>query len=158
MVGIILIIIAIIVLAWAIRREIVKGYSSISFREAMDLTELPVITMNSNGIKINMLLDTGSNSSYIGASVIEKLNYTEVEGTNTTYGFGGAITNSKCCSLKLGYKKLEFEDDFIIMDSDSVFDAIKSTYGVQVHGIIGSRFFEKYSYAIDFKDFIAYIR
>ena len=37
-----------------------KKNSEISFREAMDLAELPVITFYNGDRKINFLLDTGS--------------------------------------------------------------------------------------------------
>ena len=43
----------------------------ISFKEAIDLTELPVVTFISKGRKLNFLLDTGANNSILNASVAE---------------------------------------------------------------------------------------
>ena len=60
--------------------------------------------------------------------------------------------------MEIKYKKLTFEDTFIIMQSDDVFTAIKQECGVQVHGILGSKFFDRYSYVIDFSDLTAYIK
>ena len=157
-IGIILIIIALTIISIAIKRHIVKGHSTVSFQEAMDLVELPIITVQNNNTKINLLLDTGSNSSYISPNILKDLNYDEIELSNTTIGFGGGTTHTRGCNMEIKYKKLIFEDTFIIMQSDDVFAAIKQECGVQVHGILGSKFFDRYSYVIDFKDLIAYIK
>lgn len=157
-IGIVLIIIALTIISIAIKRHIVKGHSTVSFQEAMDLVELPIITVQNNNTKINLLLDTGSNSSYISPSVLNGLKYDELEISNTTVGFGGGATHTRGCNMEIKYKKLSFEDTFIIMQSDDVFSAIKQECGVQVHGILGSKFFDRYSYVIDFKDLIAYIK
>lgn len=157
-IGIVLIITALIIISIAVKRHIVKGHSTVSFAEAMDLVDLPIITVQNNNTKINLLLDTGSNSSYISPGVLNSLKYDEIDLTNTTIGFGGSSTHSKGCNMKIKYKKLTFEDTFIIMQSDDVFTAIKQECGVQVHGILGSKFFDRYSYVIDFSDLTAYIK
>lgn len=157
-IGIILIIIALIIISIAIKRHIVKGHSTVSFQEAMNLVELPIITVQNNNTKINLLLDTGSNSSYISPSILKDLKHNELEISNTTVGFGGGATHTKGCNMEIKYKKLTFEDTFIVMQSDDVFTAIKQECGVQVHGILGSKFFDRYSYVIDFGELIAYIK
>lgn len=157
-IGIVLIIIVLIIISIAVKRHIVKGHSTVSFAEAMDLVDLPIITVQNNNTKINLLLDTGSNSSYISPGVLNSLKYDEIDLTNTTVGFGGSSIHSKGCNMKIKYKKLTFEDTFIIMQSDDVFTAIKQECGVQVHGILGSKFFDRYSYVIDFSDLTAYIK
>ena len=48
-----------------------KNNSKISFKEAMDLAELPVVTFYNGDVKLNFLLDTGSNISYINKSIVE---------------------------------------------------------------------------------------
>lgn len=157
-IGILLIIIAIIIISIAIKRQIVKGHSTVSFQEAMDLVELPIITIQNNNTKLNLLLDTGSNSSYISPNALEGLKYEEIKISNTTIGFRGEATHTRGCNMEIKYKKLSFIDTFIIMESDDVFTALKQEYGVQVHGILGSKFFDRYSYVIDFGELIAYVK
>lgn len=157
-IGILLIVIAIIIISIAVKRQIVKGHSTVSFQEAMDLVELPIITVQNNNTKLNLLLDTGSNSSYISPSVLKDLKYDEIEISNTTIGFGGEATHTRGCNMEIKYKKLSFIDTFIILDSDDIFTALKQGYGVQVHGILGSKFFDRYSYVIDFGELIAYVK
>lgn len=157
-IGIVLIIIALIIITIAVKRHVVRGHSTVSFAEAMDLVDLPIITVQNNNTKINLLLDTGSNSSYISPSILKDLKYDEIELTNTTIGVGGGESHTRGCDMEIKYKKLSFRDTFLIMESDGVFTALKQGYGVQVHGILGSRFFDRYSYVIDFGELIAYIK
>lgn len=157
-IGILLIVIAIIIISIAVKRQIVKGHSTVSFQEAMDLVELPIITVQNNNTKLNLLLDTGSNASYISPSVLKDLKYDEIEISNTTIGFGGEATHTRGCNIEIKYKKLSFTDTFIVLDSDDIFTALKQGYGVQVHGILGSKFFDRYSYVIDFGELIAYVK
>ena len=55
-------------------------------------------------------------------------------------------------------KDNSFEDTFTILNMDSAFRQVKEDSGVQLHGILGSLFFQKYKYVIDFKSLVAYIR
>ena len=46
-------------------RNKVKEQTKISFKEGLDLTELPIVTFNQGDVKLHFLLDTGSNISFI---------------------------------------------------------------------------------------------
>lgn len=52
---------------------------NMSFKEAMDLVELPVVTFFNGDKKLNFLLDTGSNISQINSSILPLLDYKKVE-------------------------------------------------------------------------------
>lgn len=135
-----------------------KKSSEISFREAMDLAELPVITFYNGDKKINFLLDTGSNISYLNESIVSSL-VTESTGEESNIiGIEGNKVNCKICKMIIRRKNQKFEEEFSIADLDKAFSIVKKESGVQIHGILGSRFFEKYKYVLDFKDYIAYVR
>lgn len=132
--------------------------TKISFKEAMELTELPVITFYNNDQKVNFLLDTGSNDSHITKSALSKLEY-KLSGTSksvTTMGM--SEIDNPCCIMAVSNKNHEFESDFIISDLDDAFNIIKKESGVQIHGILGSKFFQKYKYVLDFEELIAYLK
>ena len=57
-----------------IRDELKKGKTKISFKESLDLVELPVITFMNNNKKLNLLIDSGSDISYLCSKVISELN------------------------------------------------------------------------------------
>lgn len=135
-----------------------KKNSEISFREAMDLVELPVITFYNGDRKINFLLDTGSNISYLNKSVVSSLVVESTGEESNIIGIEGNKVNCKICKMIIRRKNQEFEEEFSIADLDKAFRTVREESGVQIHGILGSRFFEKYKYVLDFKDYIAYVR
>lgn len=135
-----------------------RNNSKISFKESMDLTELPVATFNCNRKKLNFLLDTGSNLSYINSSVLPLLDHEIIDGESSVIGFEGNEVSTDSCRITVTYKRKRFEEEFNIADLDAAFKVIKQESGVQLHGILGSRFFEKYKYIIDFKNLIAYMK
>lgn len=135
-----------------------KKNSRISFKEAMDLVELPVVTFYNGDKKLNFLLDTGSNVSYINSSVVPALDYQEVDKEMDVIGIEGNKVSSKFCKMTVAYKSQKFEEEFSITDLDEAFAVVKQESGVQIHGILGSKFFERYKYILDFKELIAYIK
>lgn len=153
---IILIITAVIITG--ILAGIKKKNSEISFREAMDLAELPVITFYNGDRKINFLLDTGSNISYLNKSIVSSLVVESTGEESNIIGIEGNKVNCKICKMIIKRKNQEFEEEFSIADLNKAFRIVKEESGVQIHGILGSRFFEKYKYVLDFKDYIAYVR
>lgn len=136
-----------------------NGEPHMSFKESMDLVELPIITFYNNGKKLNFLLDTGANNSIINKSVIKDLDYKECTENLDTFGIDGEVKPSMpTCTMEVKYKDNSFEDTFTILNMDSAFRQVKEDSGVQLHGILGSLFFQKYEYVIDFKSLVAYIR
>ena len=133
--------------------------NSISFKESLDLAELPIITFYCNDVKLNFLLDTGSNLSHINKSVLPSIgNNVLKESSVSVVGINGNPVKSGLCELTVKYKNLHFTEEFVVSDLDSVFSQVKQNTGVQIHGILGSKFFETYKYVIDFKDLTAYIK
>lgn len=135
-----------------------KNNSKISFKEAMDLVELPVVTFYNGDKKLNFLLDTGSNVSYINSSIISLLDHEKTDKEMNTIGIEGNKVSNQFCKMSVTYKNQVFEEEFSIADLDEAFSVVKQESGVQIHGILGSKFFERYKYVLDFKELIAYIK
>jgi len=127
-----------------------------SFKEALDLVELPIVTFVNKGTKLNFLLDTGSSQSLINESMLFSLETKRIEDTMFIVGTDGNKISSNLCTMKVGYKDQEFEHNFAIKDLDEAFGVVKQESGVQIHGILGSDFLQKYKYVLDFKELIAY--
>lgn len=143
----------------SVRKYKINNKNKISFKESMDLTELPIVTFYSKDFKLNLLLDTGSNASYINKSLLPKIDYDPVLGKETDYmGADGNKILCKCCNINIIYKDKEYNEEFNIVDLDNAFSTIKKESGVQIHGILGNKFFEKYKYVIDFSELVAYMK
>lgn len=159
--GIVGVVILVLVIAFIINTvdDIRKrNNSKISFKEAMDLVELPVVTFYNGDTKLNFLLDTGSNVSYINSSIIPLLVHEKTDKEMNTIGIEGNKVSNQFCKMSVTYKNQVFEEEFSIADLDEAFGIVKQESGVQIHGILGSKFFERYKYVLDFKELTAYIK
>ena len=135
-----------------------RNNSKVSFKEAMDLVELPVVTFYNGDTKLNFLLDTGSNVSYINSSIIPLLVHEKTDKEMNTIGIEGNKVSNQFCKMSVTYKNQVFEEEFSIADLDEAFGVVKQESGVQIHGIVGSKFFDRYKYVLDFKELTAYIK
>ena len=132
------------------------SYDSMSFRETMDLTGLPIVTFKQGENKFNFVLDTGAFSSIIDLRVLDKLQYTELEGKSVGYGVDGVEHHMDRVGIVLTYKDKDYSDAFRVLDMSASFDALKRDYGVTVHGLLSSAFFERYKYVLNYNELVAY--
>lgn len=130
--------------------------NAMSFQNSMDLAELPVVTFYQGDKKINFLLDTGANNCVIDSSFLSQLKYQELDTKTNFSGIEGNSKSAKVCLINMSYKDNNYEFPYVIQDLHKVFGDIKKTTGVTVHGLLGSSFFNKFDYVLDFKELIAY--
>lgn len=157
-IGVVILVLVVAFIANTIDDMRKRNNSKISFKEAMDLVELPVVTFYNGDKKLNFLLDTGSNVSYINSSIIPLLDHEKTDKEMNTIGIEGNKVSNQFCKMSVTYKNQVFEEEFSTADLDEAFSVVKQESGVQIHGILGSKFFERYKYVLDFKELIAYIR
>lgn len=127
-----------------------------SFKEALDLIELPVVTFYQGDKKLNFILDTGCTMNIIEEKVVKQLQSTESDVKTVMTGIGCVEQKLDTVKLKIQYKDNDFNDLFQVRDMKDTFTMIKQNYGVTLHGLIGSGFMQKYKYVLDFKEMIAY--
>lgn len=138
------------------RRKIDPKVGRISFRESMDLVELPIITFMNNGKKLNFLLDTGASYSSLNEAALEGLSYISTEESGGHFGIDGTIKQAGYVKMSVDYKNQSYEDEFQVVDLSIAFGNIKQDFGVTLHGILGNTFFQKYKYVLDFSELAAY--
>lgn len=137
--------------------KIVKSNKSkVSFKEAVDLTGLPIVTFKQGVFKFNLLIDTGSTKSVINTINMEVLEHTKRNEEGTIYGMDGIVSKVEYVEIPFSLNGIKYEEVFQSVDMTAAFNSLKQETGVTIHGILGNTFFEKYGYVIDFKDFIAY--
>ena len=147
----------ILVMEWYhLYRNKQKEKTKISFKEGLDLTELPIVTFYQNGKKLHFLLDTGSNISYINKEVLNSIEAEDLNALSNTFGVEGNGVETHHYMIEVGYKNQKFKEEFGAVDLSSAFGAIEKESGIKLHGIIGNQFFEKYKYILDFRELIAY--
>lgn len=138
-----------------------KKYSTMSFRESLDLVDVPIVTFYEGDSKLNFLLDTGSTCSYISSEASKILKQSPVKTgiSSTVTAIGKSLEEVQTIEAMLKYKDNLYPQDLIVSKNlDQSFKEMRKDYGVQLHGILGSNFFNTYNYVLDFKDMIAYVR
>lgn len=128
----------------------------ISFRESMDLTDLPIVTFYQGNNRFNFLLDTGANLSVINSSALSNFQYKEVKGTGNIVGVEGIKKEVSYVNIDLNYKDTKYNEQFQVLDMQDAIDHVKSESGVNMVGILGNNFFRRYKYILDFNELIAY--
>lgn len=144
------------IIYWIVRDTNKSIDSYMSFRESMDLAEMPIVTFYQGDKKINFLLDTGSNHSLINAYCGIDLDFEATSMKSDICGINGEKIESKCAKIKFTYKNFTFDYVFHVCDLNGAFASIKEDCGVNVHGILGNQFFKDYSYILDFDKLVAY--
>lgn len=135
-----------------------KNTMQVSFKESLDLCELPVITFTVNDKKINLLLDSGSSVSIINSNELGNYSHTKLNYVGINYGVEGDKQATDYVKLDMEYKGIKFEEEFQSFDMSTAFNNIKSESGVTIHGILGSNFFTRYKYILDFENLVAVMK
>lgn len=141
---------------WAYCTSKKDKYDYLSFRESLDLTGLPIITFHQDKVKLNFMLDTGSNKNIIDKSIVSKIENIPIKGKTSIMGFNGqkeVATNTK---IEMSHKNKILESNFQVLDMSVPFGEIKKEFGVTIHGILGNTFMQKYKYILDFDEMVAY--
>lgn len=154
---IVLLCLIIIGITWRyfLKKEAVKN-TALSFKEAMDLTNLPVVTFYHGRQKLNMLLDTGSTDNIISKEYLDKIYFTSTGEKRPLFGKEGNIVYDDVVSTTLSYSGLHFTIPVVAADMAEAFSIIKNESGVTIHGILGSNFFTRYRYVLDFDKLMFY--
>lgn len=136
-------------------RNFIKS-SRFSFRETMDLCNLPVITFVVNNRKLNFILDTGADHSVINKSIADEISLDKLDKKGKAYGMEGNYKPIEYANVVFEYNGHKYPDTVLIVDMNNAFSNLKNKYGVNIHGLLGNGFFRKYEYMLDFQKLIAY--
>lgn len=152
-ISILLIVIVVFLLGYTTWKEIRKNHRTvIPFKEAVDLIGLPVVTFMNDNKKLHFLLDTGSDDSFMDIESIEGLSVvSKAKGKGAIITGNGEINSLGSITCFITYKGISFLNTFMIGHFKETFEAAARDKGVTIHGILGSRFFKKYKYKLDFE-------
>ena len=151
-----ILVIALTISVYVNRKNRIRHSTKMSFKESLDLTDLPIVTFTIGDKKCNFLLDTGASESVINESCLKTYPYMTVNGSGTLTGLDGIKRKTNYVRMDLTYKGKDYSEIFTVTDMDKVFNTIKTETGVTLNGILGNSFMQTYRYIIDFKELAAY--
>lgn len=139
-------------------KKLLGETTPMSFKESMDFFNLPVVTFYQNDKKFNFLLDTGSNDCIIDSNILKEIEHEKIDEKVKLSGLEGINHTVNLCKITMSYKNTDYPFVYLIQDLSEVFGSIKEETGLTLHGLLGSKFFNKYNYVLDFADLIAYTK
>lgn len=146
----IIVIIASIIANIIIDRLNERGDST-SMASYIECLKTPIITVHNNNKILNFIVDTGANYSLITKTGLQNLKYTVSEKTGTMYGITGETTEVSYINMPFTFNKKKLEETFQVAEI-SALESFKKTYGIEVAGILGNTFLQKYKFIIDYKN------
>ena len=135
---------------------------TVPFDGSVDLTGMPIITMNSNNHVLYMLLDSGCSMNAIDKSIVTHIDSAMVKNNEkkVAIAMNGTIVYDKMSKVTLSCCNKYFSDYFVITDFSIVNKKLEERYGkkFKIDGILGVSFFNKYKYILDFNKNFLYIK
>lgn len=126
--------------------------------EFLKKVEIPVIPIYINGNEYLVMLDTGSDASYLDSEALNNvpkllLGYQEeiVGGTAIKESGSNVYEVEFACGDK------EFKEIFTENDFSHIFSFLEQTTGVRLSGILGTRFLMKHKCILDFDQLVFYL-
>lgn len=131
----------------------------IPFKESVELVGVPVVTFYCGKKKLHFILDSGATGNVIDSKVLKSLGtdyYSNTGMATEHFGSEGNVVLSDIAAIKFSYSGLSFDELFTVVDMSKAFEEAKKESGVTIHGLLGSSFFKKYNYILDFDKMIFY--
>ena len=137
--------------------KIRKQKDNFSFRNAFKLTGLPILVFEQEDTDLIFILDTGSSVCVLDEASIPKLKGFEyLDREDNLVDVNGGKVKRRYGTFKFKCDNIDFENEFLVSDLTNIRKSVKEDSGVSIDGIVGSDFFSKYQYIIDFDKYIAY--
>lgn len=141
----------------------------ISFRKEYEITNMPIITLKMYDNYYKFILDTGADFNALDSSALDrivsennlKLNKDDLKqgddvvGGDTVVGVGGVQTGIKDVQLPFECDDSEFEEIFSVVSIGAPLSAYEK-HGIKLCGVIGSPFFEKNKWVLDFDELVVW--
>lgn len=139
--------------------ENTKEWEFFSFEDYFERTKTPMIIVHLYGKKCRFLLDSGAHQNCLDIQFLytikDKLKgKTIAEGDKIQVG-NGAIMDSYGMQVRFNIRNMEFNEDFLVSDLKGLRE-FSNREGLNVTGILGSKFFDKHKWKIDFDKYIVW--
>ena len=139
--------------------ENTKEWEFFSFEDYFERTKTPMIIVHLYGKKCRFLLDSGAHQNCLDIQFLytikDKLKgKTIAEGDKIQVG-NGAIMDSYGMQVRFNIRNMEFNEDFLVSDLKGLRE-FSNREGLNVTGILGSEFFDKHKWKIDFDKYIVW--
>ena len=128
----------------------------VSFKKYTNVFEVPLIKMKINGKLQYFIIDSGAENNVLTNATFKSLNpqsYTKLDIEDSIVTASGTTDKVPFIEMDLSYKKEVYNDVvFVVSDLTEAINYIKNKTNITIAGLLGSHFFHKYRWAIDFDE------
>lgn len=137
-------------LAYNIMMYLKHHRKHISFQDTFSNTSLPIIPIQINGHTCNMIVDSGSTTSYLDLGLAHNLKMHMTKINIQTVYMNGRRSSSKMTDTNFECAGDKMHGVFLLNNLQNTFKTIAQDTGVEVHGILGSDFMEQHGWVVDY--------
>lgn len=117
--------------------------------QSWEKVDMPYITLDICGHKLNMITDSAASVSVIRKDVLDKLQWEPSSRKISLAALTNDSMNTEVIVVPVVIKGKETKHDFVVYDNKDI-AGFKSKYGVSIHGILGVEFFKKTGGIVNF--------
>lgn len=110
---------------------------SISFSSDYTLAGMILLRTTINNKRCVFILDTGAEISSLEEGKARELGLTLKKSESNLFGIGGQTNTELTAHAEIKYQHKTFPVDFYITNITEIFQRIKASTGITVHGILG---------------------
>lgn len=118
--------------------------------QSWEKSDLPFISIDVQGYKLNMITDSAAAVSIIRKDVLKNLNYEESSRSINLAALTEESVNSEVVAIPIDINGKEIKTDFVVYDSDDI--ACFKKHGIIMDGLLGVEFFKATKGMIDFQN------
>ena len=135
-----------------------QNKQTFNLEDSLKKAEVPVIPIYINGKEYFIMLDTGSDASYLDSEVLNNIPKLLLGYQDEIVG-GTAIKESGSCVYEVEFAcgDKEFKEIFTENDFSHIFSFLEQTTGIKLSGILGTRFLMKHKCILDFDQLVFYL-
>lgn len=122
---------------------------------------MPIIEVKIQDKTHKFMLDSGANINVLDKAAFDALNDSSIEKFESkgfTTASGDSTDNVFKANIDFKHKQRKFNETFEILDMSGPFGSIAAKDGVKIQGILGSHFFKKHRWTIDFENLIVWTK
>ena len=138
-----------LIIAAFISRKHVNTATKYSF-QSWEKSDLPFITIDVQGHKLNMITDSAAAVSIIRKDVLKNLSYEPNSRSINLAALTDESVSSEVVAIPININGKEIKTDFVVYDSDDI--ACFKKHGIIMDGLLGVEFFKATKGRIDFQN------
>lgn len=142
-----------IVVACAILFFVIRKYVNTAAKysfQSWEKSDLPFITIDVQGHKLNMITDSAAAVSIIRKDVLKNLSYEPNSRSVNLTALTEESVSSEVVAIPIDVNGKEIKTDFVVYDSDDI--ACFRRHGIIMDGLLGVEFFKATKGMIDFQN------